>query len=103
MRLQTSQLYPLSLHDALPISAAEPAAEDVLEHREDVARIHVAKVVAAGTAQACVAVLIVTCAFLFVGEHFVGFCSFFEVLFCFRSEEHTSELQSRENLVCRLL
>src|SRR5436309_7292197 len=22
---------------------------------------------------------------------------------CFRSEEHTSELQSRENLVCRLL
>src|SRR5690606_41629127 len=23
--------------------------------------------------------------------------------FCFRSEEHTSELQSRENLVCRLL
>src|SRR5436309_7589041 len=26
-----------------------------------------------------------------------------EYLNCFRSEEHTSELQSRENLVCRLL
>src|SRR5690606_41246991 len=25
------------------------------------------------------------------------------LLFCHRSEEHTSELQSRENLVCRLL
>src|SRR5690606_40496815 len=27
----------------------------------------------------------------------------FRVVFCPRSEEHTSELQSRENLVCRLL
>src|SRR5690606_40597443 len=27
----------------------------------------------------------------------------FSVVFCRRSEEHTSELQSRENLVCRLL
>src|SRR5690606_40910481 len=29
--------------------------------------------------------------------------SFAPALFAFRSEEHTSELQSRENLVCRLL
>src|SRR5690606_39647373 len=27
----------------------------------------------------------------------------FSLLICARSEEHTSELQSRENLVCRLL
>src|SRR5436309_12717620 len=27
----------------------------------------------------------------------------FRYRFCWRSEEHTSELQSRENLVCRLL
>src|SRR5690606_41158360 len=26
-----------------------------------------------------------------------------QMFFCSRSEEHTSELQSRENLVCRLL
>src|SRR5690606_13113139 len=30
--------------------------------------------------------------------HLVG-----RTVFCLRSEEHTSELQSRENLVCRLL
>src|SRR5690606_41388755 len=38
--------------------------------------------------------------FLFPGKflcHFIGF------VHIFRSEEHTSELQSRENLVCRLL
>src|SRR5690606_42045893 len=29
--------------------------------------------------------------------------SFYSFLFPFRSEEHTSELQSRENLLCRLL
>src|SRR5690606_40631182 len=29
--------------------------------------------------------------------------AFFKVLLDLRSEEHTSELQSRENLVCRLL
>src|SRR5690606_41250417 len=32
---------------------------------------------------------------------FLYFCVL--MLFFFRSEEHTSELQSRENLVCRLL
>src|SRR5690606_40899963 len=33
------------------------------------------------------------------------FSIFFTIffIFCLRSEEHTSELQSRENLVCRLL
>src|SRR5690606_42083513 len=31
------------------------------------------------------------------------FCCFLKLKFNFRSEEHTSELQSRENLVCRLL
>src|SRR5690606_41234051 len=73
------ELYPLSLHDALPISGAAaarsapallppaPSSEDGLAARDaedrarDVARL----------------------------GH--------------RSEEHTSELQSRENLVCRLL
>src|SRR5690606_41080091 len=33
----------------------------------------------------------------------INFAYFAFVLGIFRSEEHTSELQSRENLVCRLL
>src|SRR5690606_39560183 len=32
-----------------------------------------------------------------------GFTNVTKNIICFRSEEHTSELQSRENLVCRLL
>src|SRR5690606_39680062 len=31
------------------------------------------------------------------------FASLYVYIYSFRSEEHTSELQSRENLVCRLL
>src|SRR5256885_7352392 len=63
----TTEIYTLSLHDALPISVhgAEPA--------QDGGRTLAQDVVGVG-AQACV-----------------------------RSEEHTSELQSPCNLVCRLL
>src|SRR5690606_41932748 len=85
-------IYTLSLHDALPISAAAPmplpaavtiatlssaifppirAARNCRIHRYRTS-LHVYK----GSVQNCVA---------------------------HRSEEHTSELQSRENLVCRLL
>src|SRR5258706_5230970 len=60
----TTEIYTLSLHDALPISC-----------------IH---------ASACA-----TPACLFV--------CLFPLPDCFRSEEHTSELQSLTNLVCRLL
>src|SRR5215475_16038553 len=54
----TTEIYTLSLHDALPISPS-----NARRHR--------------------------------CWSRFAGRCS--------RSEEHTSELQSRENLVCRLL
>src|SRR5690606_42107173 len=37
------------------------------------------------------------------GEINVQFDKFLQILDQLRSEEHTSELQSRENLVCRLL
>src|SRR5690606_40738826 len=40
---------------------------------------------------------------LSVEEESVLYSSFFCWHFFLRSEEHTSELQSRENLVCRLL
>src|SRR5690606_39437775 len=67
----TTEIYTLSLHDALPISAAAD--------------------VAGGNAAA-------------LGDDTGG--ELFAAHFAReepRSEEHTSELQSRENLVCRLL
>src|SRR2546429_4807150 len=60
----TTEIYTLSLHDALPISP-----EHCLPHIQ----------------------------FLFIGSRL---CS---TLLSDRSEEHTSELQSRLHLVCRLL
>src|SRR3712207_9162689 len=69
----TTEIYTLSLHDALPIydvaDAGEHVAEDV--RAEDRLARHHAEVIPHGTS--------------------------------FRSEEHTSELQSRQYLVCRLL
>src|SRR5436309_11681964 len=61
-----TEIYTLSLHDALPIS--------ILSHSAISARSHTARAGAATPSAAST-----------------------------RSEEHTSELQSRENLVCRLL
>src|SRR5215475_1443517 len=59
----TTEIYTLSLHDALPIGL--PSAVRSQPHAPGMARI--------------------------------------SAKLCARSEEHTSELQSRENLVCRLL
>src|SRR2546430_16550526 len=67
----TTEIYTLSLHDALPISRQAIAGNSLF-------------------------------AFLFFlgGLQGKGFGSLFENA---RSEEHTSELQSQSNLVCRLL
>src|SRR2546427_12327216 len=77
----TTEIYPLSLHDALPIyepaGAGEPGVELMLvvgPHRLDGRRV-----LGVGGASA---------------EHGLDRR---------RSEEHTSELQSQSNLVCRLL
>src|SRR2546430_8959209 len=66
----TTEIYTLSLHDALPISHRAPSAR-------------------AGT----------------LGIGFIGAGNFAKAVLlpAFRSEEHTSELQSQSNLVCRLL
>src|SRR3990167_11268828 len=56
----TTEIYTLSLHDALPICAGSISCDRLI--------------------------------FRHVDQHAVG-----------RSEEHTSELQSQSNLVCRLL
>src|SRR2546430_16998044 len=63
----TTEIYTLSLHDALPISTATPAAVAEAPARK-VRRVNPR----------------------------MGFL-------LWRSEEHTSELQSQSNLVCRLL
>src|SRR5690606_41925859 len=83
-----TQLDTLSLHDALPISVLFYAA---LWSQGN----HAA--VLAGAAVAAVVLAIIAGVMLRVSMR-LPFGTFFK-----RSEEHTSELQSRENLVCRLL
>src|SRR5690606_41508234 len=94
---------PLSLHDALPISQdapgmiiavwrtvfaaamlAAPALHRVRGEMRAFTRRDLSMIVVGG---------------VFLGLHFV---LWIESLYHTRSEEHTSELQSRENLVCRL-
>src|SRR5690606_42084805 len=74
----TPEIYTLSLHDALPISTKKPRAYQAA--------------LTAASAQATSAASMKTSG-----------CCEVKVSPCMRSEEHTSELQSRENLVCRLL
>src|SRR2546427_4804029 len=76
----TTEIYTLSLHDALPISQPTPHCIQRLVAGEDAV------------------VQPVTELFLQAAE--VGHAV---VVVAMRSEEHTSELQSQSNLVCRLL
>src|SRR5436309_11558750 len=68
----TTEIYTLSLHDALPISLEKESMVDA--HRTWV-----------------------------FGYSLGGTIGIYAAALDARSEEHTSELQSRENLVCRLL
>src|SRR5438876_4964665 len=82
---RTSEIYTLSLHDALPISSARPAEVDPA-HRHEPAqelRAHVRAVQEPGVGHARRQAL--------------------RPALLLRSEEHTSELQSPVHLVCRLL
>src|SRR5690606_41669538 len=80
------QIYSLSLHDALPISAGLQPAPTAVVHPVD----HVSLL---GAVEAAEKNLIVP---VLIGPEE-------KIRAAARSEEHTSELQSRENLVCRLL
>src|SRR3712207_7687520 len=84
----TTEIYTLSLHDALPISQSHRAAAGVAEgFRHGLALPRVLRPVADEAARL---------APLRADEELaVGALA--------RSEEHTSELQSRQYLVCRLL
>src|SRR5258708_37063712 len=74
----TTEIYPLSLPDALPISAATHAGAEQKRTQAAHGQCFLIDVIADG-------------------ERVVG------QKHCPRSEEHTSELQSPDHLVCRLL
>src|SRR2546427_3540845 len=78
----TTEIYTLSLHDALPISLAvfhaQRTALDLGNGVENLAAQRAGEAIADGRAA--------------IADHAD-----------IRSEEHTSELQSQSNLVCRLL
>src|SRR5690606_41937460 len=86
-------LYALSLHDALPICRALRGAHAMHAAQDALARAGVGQ---AGLRQVLVGHGQVIELVALLVEHAAH--AVFE-----RSEEHTSELQSRENLVCRLL
>src|SRR5690606_42118884 len=98
-RLPYSLLYPatpppasyaLSLHDALPIFAPlQVQGAQLLPQQVADAAVVALDLVPRGDAHGADA------------EHVLQACG--EIGQVGRSEEHTSELQSRENLVCRLL
>src|SRR5690606_41835353 len=85
----TTDIYTLSLHDALPISTIAPRTGNrMAEFRIDNSTAKT-KLVTPSLDLTAVANPILT--FYYANVNWL------------RSEEHTSELQSRENLVCRLL
>src|SRR5690554_7492793 len=79
----TTEIYTLSLHDALPILRTLAQASDLDPHLH---RLEYLRRVQTGADD----VLLI----LVSAEYWLEW---------FRSEEHTSELQSRPHLVCRLL
>src|SRR3712207_7075938 len=79
----TTEIYPLSLHDTLPIwltPSALPATST-----ETVSEVAIARLMSSSIDRSCVG-----------AAQKITACGS-------RSEEHTSELQSRQYLVCRLL
>src|SRR2546430_3932706 len=78
----TTEIYTLSLHDALPICAARTASFWV-------------STIPVASAMVCI----------FSSTYLASFWTYFSSSSprMERSEEHTSELQSQSNLVCRLL
>src|SRR5690606_41310364 len=95
----TTDIYTLSLHDALPISTDQPLAgrlKVILDNIREIVQT------TNPTVSALEKVFVNTnpASTLLLGQaRGAAMCALADS----RSEEHTSELQSRENLVCRLL
>src|SRR5207302_11465289 len=98
-----ARLYPLSLHDALPISfdakgnrrdevEFHPAYHELMAHSAH-AGVHNSTWTAQGRPAGGAAEVVRAAKFYIASQVETGHL-------CPRSEEHTSELQSRENLVC---
>src|SRR5690606_40663465 len=85
----TPELYTLSLHDALPISAFYRVVAEDFQAVDEIIRQQVVSRVPLVQK---------------IGDYIISAGGKrLRPLLVLRSEEHTSELQSRENLVCRLL
>src|SRR3712207_6869490 len=84
----TTEIYTLSLHDALPICASAPIDARNSSARKRRCRLGVQS---SGSNNACIPI---PCTSARSRRARAG---------TLRSEEHTSELQSRQYLVCRLL
>src|SRR3712207_7794695 len=89
----TTEIYTLSLHDALPISDRPRDLHPRLLPRARVGQVELAR----WSGQ------LVPVPLRPVGDGVVGAEDLGVVGLVARSEEHTSELQSRQYLVCRLL
>src|SRR5690606_41650538 len=90
---------PLSLHDALPISEGiAPNKMSILPNGVDTDRV-TPRPKSADLAEYLGVSDSVVIGYVGSVVHYEGIDSCLQA----RSEEHTSELQSRENLVCRLL
>src|SRR5690606_41865164 len=88
-----SEIYTLSLHDALPILVFD-TFERIISHDPEIAPSgYRAESSGPGPRSSS----------QYRGDHISFFRSSARRSRHSRSEEHTSELQSRENLVCRLL
>src|SRR5690606_40527762 len=92
------EIYTLSLHDALPI--LEGVARSIIEARSAAVLREQVRIIVRGERVGCRKP--VPIGRFRVGRS-TGVVEVEPVGDGVRSEEHTSELQSRENLVCRLL
>src|SRR5690606_41863665 len=97
----TTEIYTLSLHDALPISTSSTESESVIEIQRALIPESGRLVLPLPSLGGVTAGLVAQVRRVDGGSDWLSTDNRAQLLL--RSEEHTSELQSRENLVCRLL
>src|SRR5690606_41159874 len=103
IRTVTTLIHTLSLHDALPILYMEPLTVDFLKKIIQKERPDALLPTLGGQTGLNLAIELDNMGILEKYEVELLGTSLEAIQLAERSEEHTSELQSRENLVCRLL